>query len=102
MPERISNRSSAALIRSEATFDDRLDVQFNIRQAERINSADDLFEIRSGIDQRRQSHVATDTAHAVEISNPHDEILLTKIRGPIEEAADSSGAVQSDQWECQS
>ena len=63
---------------SEAPFDDRLDVQCHVRQAERINPPHDRFKIGSGVDQGRQSHVATNTAHAVEVRNPHDEILVAK------------------------
>ena len=66
------------LQRSEAPFDDRLDVQFDVRQAERINAAHDRFEVRSGVDQCRQSHVATDAANAVEVRNPHGEVLVVK------------------------
>ncbi len=66
------------LQRSEAPFDHRLDVQLDVRQAERINPAHDLFEVGSGVDQCRQSHVATDAANAVEVRNPHDEILVVE------------------------
>lgn len=66
------------LQRSEAPFNDSLDVQFDVRQAERINAAHDRFQVRSGVDQGRQSHIATDAANAVEVRNPHDEILVVK------------------------
>lgn len=63
---------------SEAPFDDRLDMQFDVWQAERINAANDRREIGSSVDQGRQGHIATDAATALEVRNPHDKILVDK------------------------
>lgn len=63
---------------SEAPFDDRLDMQFDVWQAERINAANDRLEIGSSVDQGRQGHITTDAATALEVRNPHDKILVDK------------------------
>ena len=49
---------------------DALDVDLHVLDAERARDAAQRLELRAGVEQRRQQHVAREPADAVEVRDP--------------------------------
>jgi hypothetical protein len=58
---------------SETLFSDRCDRKAG-SQPHRVDRGLNFLEVRTAVDQCRQSHIATDTAGTIQISDPHVRI----------------------------